>query len=118
MDSAKCEEAEDSLEDGLGHAHEAGGQGGADCGTQELRVGEDTARDNEEAEYEAKPGLKSVQGLANGGRLPQDDAQGQKDGQGVVAVHVDHLQDALVALFRAFLDESKVASLKLNTKMY
>ena len=57
LDSAKCEEAEDSLEDGLGHAHEAGGEGGADCGTQELRVGEDTARDNEEAKYEAKPGL-------------------------------------------------------------
>ena len=57
LDSAKCEEAEDGLEDGLGHAHEAGGEGGADCGTQELRVGEDTARDNEEAKYEAKPGL-------------------------------------------------------------
>ena len=57
LDSAKCEEAEDSLEDGLGHAHQAGGQGGADCGAQELRVGEDTARDNEEAEYEAKPSL-------------------------------------------------------------
>ena len=111
LDPAKCEEAEDSLEDGLGHAHEAGGEGGADCGAQELRVGEDTARDNEEAEYEAKPSLQSVQGLANGGWLPQDDAEGQKDGQSVVAVHVDHLQDALVALLRAFLDKSKVASL-------
>ena len=57
-----------------------------------------------------------MQGLANGGRLPQDDAEGQKDGQGVVAVHVDHLQDALVALLRAFLDESKVASLKLKNE--
>ena len=59
-----------------------------------------------------------MQGLANGGRLPQDDAEGQKDGQSVVAVHVDHLQDTLVALLRAFLDESEVASLKLNTNMY
>ena len=58
-----------------------------------------------------------MQGLANGGRLPQDDAEGQKDGQGVVAIHVDLLQDALVALLRTFLDKSEVASLKLNTKM-
>ena len=101
LDPAKCEEAEDCLEDGLGHAHKASGEGGADSGAQELRVGEDTARDNEEAEYEAKPGLQSVQGLANGGGLPQDDAEGQKDGQGVVAVHVDHLQDAFVTLLRS-----------------
>ena len=112
LDPTKCEEAEDSLEDGLGHAHEAGGEGGADCSTQELRVGEDTARDNEEAEYEAKPGLQSVEGLANGGWLPQDDTEGQKDGQGVVAVHVDYLQDALLTLLRAFLDESEVTGLK------
>ena len=113
LDPAKCEEAEDSLEDGLCRAIKAGCKGGADCGTQELRVDEDTARDNEEAKHEAKPGLQSVQGLANGGSLPQDDAKGQKDGQGVIAVHIDHLQDTLVALLRAFLDKSEVAGLKI-----
>ena len=113
LDPSKCEDAEDCLEDGLGHTHKAGGEGGADCSAQELRVGEDTARDNEEAEYEAKSGLQKVQGLANGGRLPQDHAEGQKDGQGVLAVHVDHLQDALVTLLRAFLDESEVLVLSI-----
>ena len=111
LDTAECEEAEDGLEDGLGHAHEAGGEGGADRGAEELGVGEDTARDYEEAKHEAESGLQPVKGLADGGRLPQDYAEGQKDGQGVVAVHEDHLQDTLVALFRAFLYKSEVASL-------
>ena len=52
-----------------------------------------------------------MEALTNGGRLPQDDAEGQKDGQGVVAVHVDHLQDALVALLGAFLDKREVTGL-------
>ena len=112
LDPAECEEAEDGLEDGLGHAHEAGGEGGADRGTEELWVGEDTAGDYEEPEHQAEPGVQRVQRLADGGRLPQDDAQGQKDGQRVVAVDEDHLQDTLVALLGAFLDESEVTGLQ------
>ena len=112
LNPAECEEAEDGLEDGLGHAHEAGGEGGADRGAQELGVGEDTAGYDEEPEHQAEPGVQGVQRLADGGRLPQDDAQGQKDRQRVVAVHEDHLQDTLVALLGAFLDESKVTGLK------
>ena len=111
LDPAECEEAEDGLEDRLGHTHQAGGQGGADSGAQELGVGEDTARDDQEAEHEAELGVKVVQRLAYGGRLPEDDAQGQEDGQRVVAVHVDHLQDALVALLGAFLDKREVPGL-------
>lgn len=76
LDAAECEESEDSLEDRLGHTHEAGGQGGADSRAQELGVGEHTAGDNQEAEHEAELGVQGVQRLAYGGGLPEDDAQG------------------------------------------
>ena len=111
LDPTECKEAKDGLEDGLGHTHQAGGQGGADRGAQELGVGEHTARNDKEAEHEAELGVKIVQWLAYWGRLPEDDAQGQEDGQRVVAVHVDHLQDALVALLGAFLDKREVTGL-------
>ena len=116
LDPTECEEAKDCLEDGLGHPHQTGGQGGADRGAEELGVGENTARDDQEAKHEAELGVKIVQRLAYGGRLSEDDAQGQEDGQRVVAVHVDHLQDALVALLGAFLDKREVTGLwTINT---
>ena len=61
LDSAKCEEAKNCLDDRFCHSNEAGCEGGAHSGAEELRVGEDTAGDDEEAEHQEEPSLEAVQ---------------------------------------------------------
>ena len=110
-DASEGEEAEYGLDDGLGHAHHAGGEGGADGRAQELRVGEHTAGEDEQREHQAEPRLQAARARPDGGGLAQHEAEGEEDGQRVVAVDVQHLQDPLVVLLRALLHEGEVAGL-------
>ena len=93
LNSTKCEEAEDGLYDRLGHAHHAGGEGGADRRAQELGVGEDAAGEYEEREHERKAGVQRRDGGADVGRFPEYHGDGDEDGEGVVAIDIQHFHN-------------------------
>ena len=93
FNSTKREEAEDGLYDRLGHAHHAGGEGGADRRAQELGVGEDAAGEYEEREHERKAGVQRRDGGADVGRFPEYHGDGDEDGEGVVAIDIQHFHN-------------------------
>ena len=111
MDASKGEEADDCLQDRLGHADHAGGERAAHCRAHEVCPGEQTAGQDQQAEH----GAEARVGFAETGsdllRLPNEHWDSEEDGQGVEAADVQHLNSAALVDLGAALHEGEVAGL-------